>query len=101
MISGEALEHAVHRALRGEVPRCVRAIVATKLSPQAVVLHVFHYGPASRLTDFEEVVESELDQCLPAGLSKAPPLTCEFLPAETFEALPGLIILHDNPWAAA
>ena len=91
----------IGKGLRAEVPPCVRAIVAVQMSLDAVMLHVFHYGPVLPLNDFEELVECEIDQCLPAALSKAPRLSFEFLRAETFEALPDRIVLHDNPWAAA
>ena len=94
----EALELAIHRALRGEVPPCVRAIVAN-LSREAIALRVFHYGQPSQLSDFQETVESELDQCLSGGLKKAPRLSYEFLPAENFEVFPGTLVVHDNPWA--
>ncbi len=100
MISEEALELAIHRSLRAEIPPCVRGILATTISPELIELQVFHFGALSQLMDFEAVVESELEQCLPAGVAKAPRLRCQFLPGETFEASSGRLIIHNNPWAA-
>ena len=97
----EALELAIHRSLRAEVPPSVRGIVVANMSPDLVELQVFHYGPVSELANFDEIVESELQQCLPSGVTKAPQLRVKFLPAETFEVLPSHCIVHNNPWAAA
>ena len=100
MTSDEALELAIHRCLRAEVPPCVRGILAPTVSPELVELQVFHYGSVSQLADFEEVVGFELEQCLPSGMINAPQLRCQFLPGEAFEPSPGQLIIHNNPWSA-
>ena len=57
----DALELALHRALRGEIAPDVYAISAD-LSTRPIRLHV--YGGAEAHL-FEEVIESEMQQCLP------------------------------------
>lgn len=99
LTSSEGLELAVQRALRGEVPPCVTAIVCSTLSPSLIVLQVFHHGSPSQLAYFEETVASELEQCLPSGVLATPELRCELLPAAAFEARPGQLIIVTNPWA--
>ena len=92
----EALELALHRALRAEVPPSVRAIVATELSTASIKLDVFSSRPAE-IAELEEVVESELELQL-GGV--APKLTCRFLPSGVFSMTPSVrLIIYDNPWA--
>jgi hypothetical protein len=95
----ETLELALHRALRGEVPPCVRAIVATELSSASIKLDVFSSSPCEELASFEEVVESELEVCLGGSVPSAPTLACRFLPADSFSVTAGMRVIYDNPWA--
>ena len=95
----EALELALHRALRGEVPPCVRAIVATELSSARIELDVFSASAGEELASFEEVVESELEVCLGGIMPCAPTISCRFLPAGSFSVTAGMRVIYDNPWA--
>jgi hypothetical protein len=91
----ETLELALHRALRGEVPPCVRAIVASA----RIQLDVFSSSRGDELASFEEVVESELGTCLGVAVPSAPTLSCRFLPADSFSVTVGMRVIYDNPWA--
>lgn len=98
---GEAIELALHRALRAELHPCIRAVAAA-ISPTTVEVRVFHHDGSDfdpRL--FEEVIASEFDQNPPAGLSPLPRLKFSFAAAEAFQdPMEGLSLIYSNEWAA-
>ena len=101
MERAEAIELALHRALRDELHPAIRAIVAA-VTGDAVEVRVFHHeGRGFDPQLFEEVIESEFHQDPPSALSPLPKLAFTFVPAETFQVpVEGFIIIHSNAWAA-
>ncbi len=95
----DALELALHRALRGEVPPCVCAITAD-LAARPIKLHVYCHGDNIEEQLFEEVIESEMDQCLPNDVDKSlAQIDCLFHKADEFDASSDLLLLHFNDYA--
>jgi len=101
MQRAEAIELALHRALRDEFHPSIRAIVAA-ITPDTVEVRVFHHERSdfdARL--FEEVIASEFEQNPPSALSPLPKLAFTFVPAETFQGpVEGFTIIYTNAWAA-
>jgi hypothetical protein len=92
----DALELALHRALRGEVPPCVHA-VTVDLSARPLQLHVYGHGSDCNEQLSEEVIESELEQCLPDGVDKSlAQIACWFHDATEFDISSGLCLLYLN-----
>ena len=97
----DALELALYRALRGEVPPCVHAITAD-LSMRPLQLHVYHYGENCKKQFSEEVIESEMDQHLPDDMDKSLfPIVCLFHGPNEFEITSGLCLLYLNHHATS
>lgn len=95
----DALELALHRALRGEVPPCVHAITAD-LSVRPLQLHVYHYGENCKEQLSEEVIKSEMDQCLPDAVDKSlAHIVCSFHDIDEFDITSCLHLLYLNHYA--
>lgn len=107
MTRKEAVELALHRAVRAEVPPFVRAIVAA-IELGEVSIKVFHFPSAGfEPVAFGETVESEFDQVLPSGFRslafdrRPPKLVFTFHPADEYDGpQEGYVIIVDNPWAS-
>jgi len=101
----DALELALHRALRGEVSPCVHAITVD-LAVRPLQLHIYGYGSDCKEhlseQNFEEVVESEMDQCLPDDVDKSlAQIVCSFHDVNEFDNASGLCLLYRNHYATA
>ena len=92
----EALALALYRALRGEVPPCVCAITAD-LSDRPIQLHI--YSGVADCMESEDVIESEMEQCLPDGVDRSfAQINYTFHNPEDFGFGPGLRLLYRNPF---
>ena len=92
----DALELALYRALRGEVPSCVHAIT-TDLSTRPLQLHVYHYGEDCKEQFSEEIIESEMEQCLPSDVDKSlSHILCLFHGPNEFEITSNVCLLYLN-----
>lgn len=92
-----ALELALHRALRGEIPPCVYAITAD-LSARPIELHIYSYGDDCA-GQFEEVevIESEMEQCLPKDVERTlAHISYSFHEADGFDISSDLCLLYRN-----
>lgn len=81
----DALELALHRAVRGEIAPDVKAITAD-LSVVPIRLAVYHYGVRPTGEAFEETVEAEMEECLPKGVPKSlARISCSFHDGDKYE----------------
>jgi hypothetical protein len=89
-------ELALRRALVGEVPPFVHTITAVSADGQ-IRPEVYHLPTVKKgwKQKFEEVIESEFDQCLPAR--PVPPLQFTFREQAVFEASEPTCLLHRRP----
>ncbi|MCB9582106.1 MAG: hypothetical protein H6717_34040 [Polyangiaceae bacterium] len=94
----DAIELAVHRAIRGEVPPCVRAITG-QLHDAVLELSVFAYPTDFDWGLFWETIQGELDQVLPADIAEAPRCSFTVLDAHAFARDSTQLLFVDNPWA--
>ena len=95
----ETLELALYRALRGEVAPCVYAINAD-LSARPIELHVYCCGESCKEQLSEEVIESEMEQCLPNDVDKSlARINCSFHKADEFDISSGLCLIYLDYYA--